>query len=295
MQVAVVWPHLDRWNKNSWLQFEKKWWVSVNQAVENGCYCKIASLIDINLRVDIQQDLDIKDWVKTTDIEFLRKAHGWFGPKNNEQAKEQLDSHRLYAGKQRDPTSFLHCLSTYNTAFLRSLDLEIAPSIPRWPKKGEPKYGPLSLKSIRASFKKGFSHDKDSSEACKQCFNVCEQNPKWNHAKIYSELRYHFLEDEASLKRSTMKAHGGSESGGKWQKRERDDSGLGAAGDIAGEDERADLVGDDQRQEQHERGERAGGDFEITVTAGGGGPGRGGAGALGRGRGGAERARGGGT
>ncbi len=223
MQVAVVWPHLDRWNKNSWLQFEKKWWLSVNQAVENGCYCKIVSLIDINLRVDIQQDLDITEWFKTTDIEFLRKAHGWFGPKNNEQAKEQLDSHRLYAGKTRDPTVFLHSLSTYNNAFLRSLDLEIAPSIPRWPKKGEPKYGPLTLKSIRASFKKGFSHDKDSSEACKHCYNVCEQNPKWSHSKLYSELRYHFLEDEASLKRSTMKAHGGSESGGKWQKRERED------------------------------------------------------------------------
>jgi len=224
-QVAVVWPHLDRWNKQSWLQFEKKWWVSVNQAVENGCYCKITSLIDLDLHVDIRQDLDITDWFKTEDITFLRKAHGFFGPKNNEQAKEQLDSQRLYAGKQRDPTSFLRSLSTYNTAFLRSLDLEIAPSIPRWPKKGEAKYGPLTLKSIRASFKKGFSHDKEYSEACKHCFNICEQNPKWNHSKLYSELRAHFLADEASLSRATMKGatHGGSEAGGKWQKRGRED------------------------------------------------------------------------
>jgi len=231
--VTVVWPHLDRWNKQAWLQFEKKWWISVNQAVENGCYCKIVTLIDIDLRVDIQQDLDIKDWFKTTDIVFLRKAHGWFGPRNNEQAKEQLDSHRLYAGKQRDPTSFLRSLSTFNTAFLRSLDLEIAPSIARWPSKGEAKYGPLSLKSIRASFKKGFSHDKESSEACRHCYNVCEQNPKWSHSKLYSEMRSHFLADEASLARVTMKGAvlGGSESGGKWQKREREgDSDHGGRG-----------------------------------------------------------------
>ena len=212
--IAVVWPKLLGWSKSTWITFERKWWTCVNQAVDNGCYSKIISLVDLDLYNDIQQDLKIKpeDWFATSDIDFLRKAHGWFGPTNNEQAKQLLSTHECrVTAKEVSPTNFIRLLSTYNTAFMRTLDLEIAPSVAKWPKKGKPKHGPLTLKSIRHTFKQGFSHDKDFSESCKHCFNVCDQNPKWSHAKLYSELRSHFLEDEKSLMRPTL--HGGSHGG----------------------------------------------------------------------------------
>ena len=204
--VAVTFSKLNSWNKSSWLYFERKWWTSLNMAVESGSYSKIISLIDLDLHTDIQNDLGLTSdqFFACSDIEFLRLAHGWFGPTNNEQAKALLDYHQCRDNGNGNPSSFLKTLSTYNTAVLRTLDLEIAPSIGKWPKKNEPKHGPLTLKSIRASFKNGFSADKAISVACKHCFNVCEQNPKWSHSKLYRELRDHFLEDERALSRATM-------------------------------------------------------------------------------------------
>jgi hypothetical protein len=61
-----------------------------------------------------------------------------------------------------NPTAVLRALSTFNTSFLRTLDLEIAPSVGKWPTKKEAKHGPLTLKTIRHCFKMGFDQSKDS-------------------------------------------------------------------------------------------------------------------------------------
>ena len=241
--VAVVFPKLTRWNKASWLSFERRWWVSINEAVENGSYSKIVSLIDLDLHVDIQLDLKLSATalLKCADVEFLRLAHGWFGPTDNEQAKLLLETHHCRDNGNGNPSYFLKSLSAYNTAVLRTLDIEIAPSVGKWPRKGERKHGPLTLKSIRTAFKNGFAADKSISAACKHCYSVCEQNPKWSHTRLYRELRDHFLEDERALQRSTMvgSKRGGSDgpdaggrgNQGNQNKRQRgDNSGPQSAG-----------------------------------------------------------------
>jgi hypothetical protein len=112
-----------------------------------------------------------------------------------------VDTFRTY-----NPGNFLTLLSNYNTKFLRTIDLEIAPAISKWPKPGQPKYGPLSLKSICKAFQHGFSKFKSTSKGCSHCFDVCEQNPHLSHQQLYQELRSHFLYDVEALRRPTLQA-----------------------------------------------------------------------------------------
>ena len=207
VRFHVTWSRLSRWDRSSWHEFERKWWNCVNQSVQNGQYIKMLNLIDADLFNDIQQDLKIPSagWFQVTEIDFLRKAHGKFGPVNKEVALVLLADHycadtsRVYA-----PEQFANLLSDYNTKFLRTIDLEIAPSITKWPRKGEAKYGPLSLKSIRKAFQHGFNKFKSTSLGCAHCYDVCEQNPHLSHQELYQELRAHFLFDADALKRRTL-------------------------------------------------------------------------------------------
>jgi hypothetical protein len=210
-KVQVTWQRLSKWTRESWLAFERKWWDSVNQSVQNGQYLKMQNLIDTDLFNDMQQDLKIHSlqWFKFSEIEFLRRAHGWHGPVNKEDALLLLSDHQCVdTFRTYNPENFLTLLSNYNTKFLRTIDLEIAPAISKWPKPGQPKYGPLSLKSIRKAFQHGFSKFKSTSKGCSHCFDVCEQNPHLSHQQLYQELRSHFLYDVEALRRPTLQ--GGS-------------------------------------------------------------------------------------
>jgi hypothetical protein len=206
--APITWPRLTRWDSKSWLEFERKWWNAVNQSVEQGQYMKMMSCIDINLFNDIQCDLKISadDWFKFPEIDFLRRAHGHFGPLNKEQAKDALSQHICFDNSRKyNPEEFLHQLSVFNTKFLRTIDLEIAPSIGKWPLVGEAKYGPIRLKTIRKAFRDGFAKYKHVSVACDHCYDICEQNPQLNHAELYGELRSHFQLDVDALRRNTLK------------------------------------------------------------------------------------------
>lgn len=252
--ASITWPKLMSWNKEAWQAFDKAWWNCINEAVNSGAYSTMMSLIDLNLHDDIQLDLDIDadKWFDTPEIEFLRKAHGHFGPENKEEALLLLRHAQVYVRKGScPPQTFLTILSNYNTTFLRILDLQIAPSIRKWPNRGRPKYGLLELKSIRKAFKDGFNSCKEYSPACKHCYDVADLNPNMPHRALYAELRAHFQEDVKSLSRATMhggsvqhppqnagQTHGGSAyynrpktpqgqaSGGVRNKRDRDDNGT---------------------------------------------------------------------
>jgi hypothetical protein len=214
--ATIIWPELKRWNKDAWHIFDKAWWNCVVRAVRSGVYSTMISLIDLDIINDIQIDLGIKpeNWFDTTEVDFIRKAHGHWGPKNKEEALELLKtvSCRVYSGNI-DPSTFLDVLSKYNISFLNLLDLQIAPSIRKWPAFGKPKFGPLTLKSIRKAFKDGFASSKDTSSSCKHCYDVIDQNPDLSHKDLYTELRVHFQEDAIALSRSTMS--GGRASAGK--------------------------------------------------------------------------------
>ena len=104
-KVQVNWQRLLKWNRESWLAFERKWWDSVNQSVQNGQYLKMQNLIDTGLFNDMQQDLKIPSlqWFKFPEIEFLRRAHGWHGPVNKEDALLLLSDHQCACGTVPPP------------------------------------------------------------------------------------------------------------------------------------------------------------------------------------------------
>ena len=117
-------------------------------------------LIDTELFGDIQHDLLIsaEEWCRFPETEFLRRAHGWFGSLNKEMATYVLAAHscddftHVY-----NPAIFLQLISAFNTKFLRTIDMEIAPSITQWPNSGDTKFGPIRLKTIRKTFQHRFS------------------------------------------------------------------------------------------------------------------------------------------
>jgi hypothetical protein len=209
--ASITWPRLKSWTKESWYAFDKAWWDCNNEAVNSGAYSTMMSLIDLNLHDDIQLDLEIDadKWFETQEIDFLRKAHGHWGPQNKEEALILLRHAHVHVRKGSCPPQiFLNILSNYNTTFLRILDLQIAPSIRKWPDRDRPEYGLLELKQIRKVFKKSFSACKEISPACKHCYVVVDQNPLMSHRTLYAELRLHFQDDVKSLSRQTM--NGGS-------------------------------------------------------------------------------------
>ncbi len=209
--ATITWPKLTSWTKEAWQAFDKAWWNCIVEAVNSGAYSTMMSLIDLNLHEDIQLDLsiDADNWFDTPEIDFLRKAHGHWGPENKEEALTLLRQAHVHVRKGSCPPQvFLNLLSNFNTTFLRILDLQIAPSIRKWPDIGRPKYGLLEVKTIRKAFKDGFASCKDFSPACKHCYDVADQNPTMAHRTLYAELRAHFQDDVKSLSRATM--HGGS-------------------------------------------------------------------------------------
>jgi hypothetical protein len=221
--ATITWPSLNSWTKDAWISFDKHWWDCLNQAAQSGLYSTPISLIKLAIVRDIQIDLKIPSnkWRSTTEVEFIRKAYGHFGPNNKEEALALLKTARctVYSGNI-SPETFLTVLSTYNSDFLRILDLQIAPTVHRWPKPGEPKSGPLTVKAIRDAFKEGFSACKEKSSSCEHCYNVCKQNADLPHEALYIELRLHFQEDARALERATLKGKtssggGASGSGGK--------------------------------------------------------------------------------
>ncbi len=210
--ATVRWPKLLTWTQDAWYAFDKEWWNCVVEAVQSGVYQTMISLIDLNIIDDIQIDLKIDPdkWFEVSEIDFIRKTHGHFGPNNKEEALVILREAECVVYKKGPiaPDVFLKLLSSYNTTFLRILDLQIAPSIKKWPAAGQAKSGPLTLKTIRKAFKDGFVKCKDTSSSCKHCYDVIDMNPDMSHRELYIELRTHFQEDAKSLKRGTM--NGGS-------------------------------------------------------------------------------------
>jgi hypothetical protein len=210
--ATVTWPKLLIWTQEAWMTFDKAWWNCVNAAVHNGVYQNMISLIDLDIQEDVQIDLNIDPdhSFDTAEIDFIRKAHAHFGPKNKEQALDILKQVQctVYSRSKLAPDAFLKILSNYNTTFMRALDLQIAPSVSNWPAVGKPKARPLTLKTIRKSFKDGFAGSKSSSAACMHCYTVVDMNHDMPHKELYTELRVHFQDDAEYLKRSTLK--GGS-------------------------------------------------------------------------------------
>ncbi len=132
----ISWSRLSRWDRASWHDFDRKWWNCVNQLEQNGQYLKMINLIDSDLFNDIQQDLKIKsaEWFRITEIDFLRRAHGKCGPVNKEAAILLLaDHHCADTSRSYAPEKFTNLFSDYNNKFLRTIDLEVAPSITKWP------------------------------------------------------------------------------------------------------------------------------------------------------------------
>lgn len=216
--ATITWPKLQTWTQVAWMAFDKKWWNCVVEAVHHGVYQPMISLIDLDIIGDIQIDLEISpmDWFSTSEIDFIRKSHGHWGPKNKEEALELLRTVQCTVYKSNiSPETFLGVLSSYNSQFLRVLDLQIAPSVRKWPPPGKPKHGPLTIKSIREVFKDGFAACKDKSPACKHCHSVVKQNQDMPHKSLYIELRVHFQDDAKALARSTM--GGGAAAGGRQQ------------------------------------------------------------------------------
>jgi ferredoxin len=207
----ITWPKLDKWTKEAWIKFDTDWWDCVVEAVQNGVYQFPMSLVKLHIVSDVQLDLGIasSDWFTISEIDFIRKVYGHLGPNNKEEAIVLLKQTQCIVHSTNiKPDVFLAVLSAYNTKFLRTLDLQIAPSIKKWPAHGQVKYGPVELVSIRKAFKDGFAASKDRSESCKHCFEVCTQNPTMPHKDLYTKLRVHFQEDVKALQRPTL--HGGS-------------------------------------------------------------------------------------
>jgi len=206
--TAVQWKHLERWDKDSWLSFEKDWWNSVNQAAQIGVWAPIISLIKVRLINDIKSDLKMSKnhWFAVSDIVFLRQAHAFFGPENTKEALALFQP--LVCNdysKQYNPQAFMNLLSTYNDRFLRTIDLEVAPSIGKWPPRTAEKSGPLTLRNLREAFKNGFAGSKDTSTSSKYCYDLCKANPTMSHNALYLEMRANFQGDLRALSRATLK------------------------------------------------------------------------------------------